>query len=59
MTTVRPMHLEFVEPSKRHADVIVPEGGFNQVAMTMIAARLKELLQERNNWEVGSNSPRE
>ncbi len=47
LTTVRPMHLEFVEPSKRHADVIVPEGGFNRVAMTMIAARLKELLQDR------------
>jgi uridine kinase len=47
MTTVRPMHLEFVEPSKRHADVIVPEGGFNRVAMTMISARLKELLQDR------------
>ncbi len=47
MTTVRPMHLEFVEPSKRHADVIVPMGGFNQVAMTMIGARLKEVLQDR------------
>jgi uridine kinase len=47
MTTVRPMHLEFVEPSKRHANLIVPEGGFNEVAMTMIAARLKELLQEK------------
>lgn len=49
LTTVRPMHLEFVEPSKRHADVIIPEGGFNQVAMTMIGARLKELLQERQS----------
>ena len=47
MTTVRPMHLEFVEPSKRHADVIIPEGGFNRVAMTMIAARLKEMLQKQ------------
>ncbi len=47
MKTVRPMHLEFVEPSKRHADVIIPEGGFNQVAMTVIAARLKELLRAR------------
>ncbi|MEN8098118.1 MAG: uridine kinase [Chloroflexota bacterium] len=46
MSTVRPMHLEFVEPSKRYADVIVPEGGFNEVAMTMISARLKELLTE-------------
>jgi len=32
LSTVRPMHLEFVEPSKRYADVIIPEGGFNEVA---------------------------
>ena len=44
LTTVRPMHLEFVEPSKRHADVIIPEGGFNEVAMEMIAARIRALL---------------
>lgn len=42
--TVRPMHLEFVEPSKRYADVIIPEGGFNQVAMDMVVARIEELL---------------
>ena len=47
LKTVRPMHLEFVEPSKRYADVIIPEGGFNRVAMTVIAARLKELLRAR------------
>ncbi len=45
MTTVRPMHLEFVEPSKRWADVIVPEGGENRVALGMVAARVEELLQ--------------
>jgi uridine kinase len=45
LETVRPMHLEFVEPSKRHADVIIPEGGFNQVAMDMVVARLGELLK--------------
>jgi uridine kinase len=44
LATVRPMHQEFVEPSKRHADVIIPEGGFNEVAMDMIAARIKALL---------------
>ncbi len=44
LATVRPMHQEFVEPSKRHADVIIPEGGFNEVAMEMIAARIKSLL---------------
>lgn len=42
--TVRPMHLEFVEPSKRYADVIIPEGGFNLVAMDMVVARIEELL---------------
>ena len=42
--TVRPMHLEFVEPSKRYADVIIPEGGFNTVALDMVVARIDELL---------------
>jgi uridine kinase len=45
LATVRPMHQEFVEPSKRYADVIIPEGGFNEVAMEMIAARIKALLE--------------
>lgn len=44
MTTVRPMHLEFVEPSKRWADVIVPEGGENRVALEMVTARVEQLL---------------
>lgn len=44
MTTVRPMHLEFVEPSKRWADVIVPEGGENYVALAMVVARIEQLL---------------
>lgn len=43
-TTVRPMHLEFVEPSKRYADVIIPEGGWNTVAMDMVVARIEALL---------------
>jgi len=42
--TVRPMHLEFVEPSKRYADVIIPEGGFNRAAMDMVVARIESLL---------------
>ncbi len=46
LSTVRPMHLEFVEPSKRYADVIIPEGGFNEVAIEMVAARLRGLLAE-------------
>lgn len=46
LETVRPMHLEFVEPSKRYANVIVPEGGRNQVAMEMIISRIQTLLAE-------------
>jgi uridine kinase len=46
MATVRPMHLEFVEPSKRYADIIVPRGGDNRVAMEMIVSRVLALLQE-------------
>ncbi len=42
--SVRPMHLEFVEPSKRYADVIIPEGGQNLVAIEMVAARIRSLL---------------
>jgi uridine kinase len=45
-TTVRPMHEEFVEPSKRHADVIIPEGGWNTVAMDMVVTRIKALLSQ-------------
>ena len=44
MATVRPMYLEFVEPSKRYADVIIPEGGFNVVALDMVIARIKAML---------------
>lgn len=46
LSTVRPMHLEFVEPSKRYADVIIPEGGLNEVAMDMVIARIEDLLKE-------------
>jgi uridine kinase len=49
LTTVRPMHLEFVEPSKRYADVIIPEGGFNEVAIDMVASRLRALIGEEAN----------
>jgi uridine kinase len=45
MSTVRPMHLEFVEPSKRYADVIVPRGGHNRVAIGMLVARVQAALQ--------------
>ena len=49
-STVRPMHLEFVESSKRYADIIIPEGGRNSVALEMVIARLEGLLEgERLN----------
>jgi uridine kinase len=44
LQTVRPMHLQFVEPSKRHADVIIPEGGLNAAAAGMVIARLHAML---------------
>jgi len=44
LKTVRPMHLEFVEASKRYADIIVPEGGMNVVALDMVIARLRSML---------------
>jgi uridine kinase len=46
LTTVRPMHLEFAEPSKRYANVIIPEGGLNAVAMDMVIARIEALLNK-------------
>jgi len=47
LSTVRPMHLEFVEPSKRYANIIIPEGGLNEVAMDMVIARIQSLLSKR------------
>lgn len=44
LNTVRPMHMEFVEPSKRYADVIIPEGGHNTVAIDMVSDRITNLL---------------
>ena len=44
MTSVRPMHLQFVEPSKRYADIIIPEGGHNRVALDTLIARVRALL---------------
>ncbi len=47
LETVRPMHLEFVEPSKRYADIIIPRGGLNKVALDMVVSRLRDLLREQ------------
>lgn len=48
MTTVRPAHLQFVEPNKRYADIIIPEGGFNQVAIDIVVAKIQSIVNERN-----------
>lgn len=46
-TTVKPMHEEFVEPSKKYADVIIPEGGFNSVAVTMLIRSIQTLINAK------------
>lgn len=45
--SVRPMHLQFVEPTKRYADIIIPEGGHNSVAIDLLKVKIKDLLRER------------
>mgnify|MGYP003418647522 CR=1 FL=1 len=46
LSTVRPMHLTFVEPSKRFADIIVPEGGENKVAVDILVTKIIDLLRK-------------
>jgi uridine kinase len=55
LTTVQPMHLQFVEPSKRYADVIVPRGGHNSIAIEMIVAKIQRRLA--NAASAGSAAP--
>lgn len=45
ISTVKPMHLEFVEPSKRWADIIIPQGGENEVAIDMVVVKIREMLR--------------
>lgn len=44
MATVRPMHMEFIEPSKRYADVIIPEGGYNEVGIDLVTQKIRSLV---------------
>jgi uridine kinase len=46
LTTVRPMHMEFVEPSRRFADVIIPEGGHNEVGIDLVIQKIKSLVPQ-------------
>ena len=47
LTTVRPMHLQFVEPSKRYADIIIPEGGKNEVAINILTNKICDLFKNK------------
>lgn len=46
LNVVRPMHMQFVEPSKRYADIIIPEGGFNSVAVDIIVAKINSIIEK-------------
>ncbi|SDY49266.1 uridine kinase [Evansella caseinilytica] len=46
-SVVRPMHLQFIEPTKRYADIIIPEGGYNQVAIDLMVTKIKTILEEK------------
>ncbi|WP_139490373.1 uridine kinase [Brevibacillus dissolubilis] len=49
LSIVRPMHLQFIEPTKRYADVIIPEGGYNRVALDLLATKIQRILGEKKN----------
>ncbi|MBU3851448.1 MAG: uridine kinase [Candidatus Paralactobacillus gallistercoris] len=49
LDTVKPMYHQFIEPTKRYADIIVPEGGQNQVAIDLLATKIKDILVQRNS----------
>lgn len=48
-TTVKPMHEQFVEPSKKYADIIVPEGGYNMVALNMIVEKIRSIIDKKEH----------
>lgn len=45
--TVRPMFLQFIEPSKQYADIVIPRGGKNRIAINMLKAQIRQLLGKR------------
>ena len=57
LSTVQPMHLQFVEPSKRYADVIVPRGGHNTIAIEMIVAKIQRRLQHASAGAGARHTP--
>ncbi|MGE5704388.1 MAG: uridine kinase [Clostridia bacterium] len=52
LQVVRPMHLQFIEPTKRYADIIIPEGGYNRVALDLLANKIETILAQRRNRHV-------
>ena len=46
-SVVRPMHLQFIEPTKRYADIIIPEGGQNRVAIDLMVTKIRSVLEEK------------
>lgn len=46
MTTVRPAHMQFIEPCKRYADIIIPEGGYNKVAIDLMVTKVKSIISK-------------
>lgn len=55
LKTVKPMYHQFVEPTKRYADIIVPEGGENQVAIDLLVTKIRAILESHGNKEVFDN----
>jgi uridine kinase len=47
--TVKPAHQQFIEPTKKYADIIIPEGGFNKVAIDIVVAKIKSIIYENEN----------
>ncbi|PAB60932.1 uridine kinase [Anaeromicrobium sediminis] len=51
LDTVKPAHLQFIEPTKRYADIIIPEGGYNKVAIDIMVSKVKSIIYEKQNGE--------
>ncbi|GAF22791.1 uridine kinase [Bacillus sp. JCM 19047] len=51
-SVVRPMHLQFIEPTKRYADVIIPEGGENKVAIDLMATKIRTVIQQKQDSNI-------
>ncbi len=55
LNVVRPMHLQFVEPTKRYADIIIPEGGYNKVAIDIMAVKVNEIVKSKKKLRREAN----